>query len=254
MLLTAIANAATVKLKWTVPCYEARADTCAYLSAIPESTFAGHRVRLIRFSPPDTLYLPLLDEAGRECQTDSADYEVLNGTMGLVEYYGEDLAGNLSCLYASYLFAAPADSLWNSVPGLVGSYYRDKVVGALVGTRTDPQVNFNWGEGSPFQGCPADSFSVRWTGRIQPAVSGVHQFRVYINDACRLWIGPTKIIEDWDTTTGFHSVLGSATMVAGAFYDLRLEMKELWYVSGASLYWVEPGLAEALVPASALSH
>ena len=30
-------------------------------------------------------------------------------------------------------------------------------------TRTDPTINFNWGDGSPDPSIPSDHFSVRWT-------------------------------------------------------------------------------------------
>lgn len=41
---------------------------------------------------------------------------------------------------------------------------------SLKGTRTDAQVNFNWGSAAPTQvaGMPADNYSIRWTGFVLP--------------------------------------------------------------------------------------
>lgn len=254
ILWAAQATAGELRLRWPVPCFQARADTCEYISDIPESTFAGQLVQLIRFSPPDTIDLPLIDETGIECRADSADFEILNGTMGEARFYGKDKAGNTSCGYASYLFAFPADSSWDQTPGLLGSYYSDKTLTSLVGTRIDPVIGFDWVEAAPFPGCPSDSFSVRWVGKLHVNRTGVHQFRLAVNDAARLWIGSTKIIDDWNTGDGWHNALASMALLANGVYDIKLEMKELWYISGAKLYWIQPGVAEELVPANAYTH
>ncbi|WP_423803112.1 PA14 domain-containing protein [Paenibacillus pseudetheri] len=39
-------------------------------------------------------------------------------------------------------------------------------------TRTDSNVDFNWGLGSPHSFIGGDSFSVQWTGTLRPKISG----------------------------------------------------------------------------------
>ncbi len=42
-------------------------------------------------------------------------------------------------------------------------------------TRIDRRIQFNWANGSPGKGVPADKFSVRWTGAVRlPRDGNVH--------------------------------------------------------------------------------
>jgi hypothetical protein len=43
-------------------------------------------------------------------------------------------------------------------------------------TRVDPQVNFNWGDGSPDAAIARDTFSARWTGEVQAQYSQSYTF------------------------------------------------------------------------------
>jgi hypothetical protein len=53
--------------------------------------------------------------------------------------------------------------------GLKGEYFDTATFDTLKLTRLDTTVNFDWGQGSPSRRIAADTFSVRWTGRIQAA-------------------------------------------------------------------------------------
>src|SRR6185295_10088639 len=46
--------------------------------------------------------------------------------------------------------------------GLRGDYYSGMNFDTFVFSRIDPQVNFDWGNGSPDTSIPVDGFSVRW--------------------------------------------------------------------------------------------
>jgi len=58
--------------------------------------------------------------------------------------------------------------------------------------RVDPNVtdgnNGIWGAGSPDPSIAADTFSVRWTGQVQPQFSETYTFVVNADDSARLWI------------------------------------------------------------------
>ena len=72
--------------------------------------------------------------------------------------------------------------------GLQAQYYNDHSEGAYplanpfagtpVLTRTDPTVDFSWGEGSPGSPVDANNFSVKWTGQLKAPVSGTYTFTV----------------------------------------------------------------------------
>ena len=64
--------------------------------------------------------------------------------------------------------------------GLLAQYFNDAGSGiyftALVLTRTDATVDFDWAAGSPDPAVQADNFSVRWSGQVQAPVSGTYTF------------------------------------------------------------------------------
>lgn len=135
--------------------------------------------------------------------------------------------------------------------GLRGEYF-DNI--DLTGTRverTDPNINFAWGAGSPIDGIAPDTFSVRWTGTITPPASGTYTFYATTDNGRRLWIDEAPVIDawvdDWDITYS-----GTAELTAGQPHALRLEYFENNGGAGAVLEWSGPGLARQIVPATVL--
>jgi uncharacterized protein (DUF1800 family) len=55
-------------------------------------------------------------------------------------------------------------------------------------TRVDPTVDFNWVAASPDPLIGADTFSVRWTGQVQPQFSEEYTFVVNCDDSAKLWV------------------------------------------------------------------
>ena len=53
-------------------------------------------------------------------------------------------------------------------------------------TRVDPVVAFDWGGGSPDPAIGPDTFSVRWTGQVQPQFSETYSFTCLTDDGFRL--------------------------------------------------------------------
>lgn len=257
-------QAGVIQLQVTAPttncvgpgCPDIAPGDTTYRVGTPLTDMKEILVRAVRLdAPSDTIEVGRLPATAGE--TVLFEFDAVNGIVYELLTYSVDTGGRVGCLGARYLGAFPADDSWNAPPrllGLTGSYYRDKTLTSLVGTRVDPQINFDWTTASPFPGCPADSFSVRWTGFIHVNETGLHEFRLNVNDAGRLWVGPWKILDDWSTGDGWHNVSGSAPLTSGVDYAITLEMKELWYVAGARLYWTQPGVSEQLVPVAALSH
>src|SRR5207247_206677 len=65
--------------------------------------------------------------------------------------------------------------------GLNGAYYSNHTAaipftGSPALVRTDAVVNFNWGTGSPAPSISSNSFTVRWTGSVQPQFSETYTF------------------------------------------------------------------------------
>ena len=59
--------------------------------------------------------------------------------------------------------------------------------GAPVLTRTDDAIDFDWGEGAPEPGGPADRFSARWT-RTKAYAAGTYRFSVTGDDGIRVLV------------------------------------------------------------------
>ena len=55
--------------------------------------------------------------------------------------------------------------------GLKGEYFDAMNLTSLLTTRTDPTVNFDWGTGAPATGMGVDTFSVRWSGQVEPQIA-----------------------------------------------------------------------------------
>ena len=133
--------------------------------------------------------------------------------------------------------------------GLKGEYYANmELAGKPAITRSDADVNFDWGPGSPDPAVPADSFSVRWTGKLTAPKTGDYHVGVTVNNGCRLWVDGALVVDDWKDA-GPRTVVKALKLRAGRSYAVRLEFFEQVGDATARLVWVVPGtnmLAEAI--------
>ncbi|CAN5458310.1 hypothetical protein BH23VER1_BH23VER1_21510 [soil metagenome] len=129
--------------------------------------------------------------------------------------------------------------------GLFAQYFSDQSFTRRVVSRVDPNVEFDWGDGSPAEGVPNDRFAVRWTGSITPRYSERYEFGVDADDELRVWIDGDPIIDRW----------GSAhvDMEAGRPYAIRLDFIEGEGNAKARLNWKSESESWKAVPGSALS-
>jgi uncharacterized repeat protein (TIGR03806 family) len=118
-------------------------------------------------------------------------------------------------------------------------------------TRTDAVVNFDWGNGSPAPEISADNFTVRWTGSVQPLLSGNYMFYTHTDDGCRLWINGRLIINSWRNYTGSEQS-GTFAMIGQQRYNLRMEYYENVGGARASLSWESPTMAKQIIPQTQL--
>jgi predicted phage baseplate assembly protein len=118
-------------------------------------------------------------------------------------------------------------------------------------TRIDPQVNFDWGTGSPDPVIPSDNFSARWTGLVEPKSSGVYTFYTFSDDGVRLWVNGQQIINNWaDHSPTWNS--GNIQLEAGRSYDIRLEYYERGGGATIKLWWSGPNQPKEIIPQSQL--
>ena len=144
--------------------------------------------------------------------------------------------------------ATPIPALFLS-PGLRGEYFSNvRLAGKPALIRTDKQVKFDWGSDSPHPSVLADSFSVRWTGKLVAPRSGTYRIGVNVDDGCRLWVDGKLEVEDWNDG-GDQKLLKEIELKAGRAYNLKLEYYDQNGAAMAKLVWIPPGtdlLAEAI--------
>ena len=170
------------------------------------------------------------------------------------------LAGSVSVLIASWASAAAAPPYAPSataVPagnsnGLLGSYYSDAQFGMLRLTRKDATVKFDWGTSAPAANMPVDSFSVRWTGQVQPRYSENYTFRVTADDGARLWVSGAKILDAWN---GAYGGVNSASVRLNADqrYGIAIEFRENRGAASIKLEWSSAHQRLEIIPQSRLT-
>lgn len=138
-------------------------------------------------------------------------------------------------------------------PGLRGEYVNDewlRIPGVLI--RTDPIIDFDYGDGSPAPQIRNENFSVRWTGSILSKRSGVHQFCVISDDGVNFDINNLRIINEFRPQEGVKEVCRDFNMRAGRYYPLVLEYGSFTGRGEVHLYWTVPGHVKTLIPTESL--
>lgn len=145
-------------------------------------------------------------------------------------------------------------AIWNGT-GLIGQYYNlvhtENFNGTPVLERTDAQINFNWGDGSPDPVVRVDQFCVRWTGFVQPRTSGTYTFYVNSNDGIRLYVNNQLLLDRWNNQATVEAT-ANIVLEAGNQYAIRLDYFDSFSDAVAELRWSGPDVLKQLIPANAL--
>jgi autotransporter-associated beta strand protein len=148
-----------------------------------------------------------------------------------------------------------ADSLTTSEPGTVslivgtagaglkGEYFDNTNFTNLKLTRTDAQLDFDWGTGTPDASIGADTFSVRWSGQLLVPETGSYTFSTLNSDGARLFINGVPVINDYvDQTTSWKDG-APISLIAGQRVELQMEYYENTGSAVAKLKWRGPTMA-----------
>lgn len=188
--------------------------------------------------------------------TDPAE---ISGTIDLRGWQPADLrlehagpAGRVRLSWSGSLLSrevVPTEALFPAAGGcgLKAEYFDDADLTVLRVTRVDPRIDFAWGLGAPHPSLDPDSFSVRWTGFVEPAASGLHTFHVVSDDGARLWVDGKLLVDDW-TVRGTRERTGTVELEAGRLYEIRLEYFECVSPANVKLLWSWPGQPPDVIP------
>lgn len=137
--------------------------------------------------------------------------------------------------------------------GLTGQYYDTATFGTLKTTRTDATVNFDWGAAIPSGTAitSADTFSVAWSGQIEPEFSQLYTFYVTADDGARLWVNDQLVLLRSFYATP-SEVRGQVALTAGQRVNLRLEYIEQTGNASVKLEWSSASRAREVIPSARL--
>ncbi len=147
--------------------------------------------------------------------------------------------------YTANFTAAPAGN------GLAATYWNNIDFTGTTVSRTDPMINFNFGNGSPDPAIGPDTFSARWVGLIQPRFSETYTFFTTSDDGVRLWVNGKLVVNDW-TDHAPRVDSGTIALAAGQKYDIRMDFYENAGGAVAKLEWQSASQAREVVPQSQL--
>ena len=134
--------------------------------------------------------------------------------------------------------------------GLTAEYFDNINFTQLKMRRIDAAVDFNWQLRSPHPDIGSDTFSVRWSGKIEPLYSETYTFSVPASGGVRLWIDNQLILNN--PLNGLLPITGQISLQAGQQYDIRLEYYEDLVNSDIRLEWQSASQSLEVVPTSLL--
>jgi len=138
--------------------------------------------------------------------------------------------------------------------GVRGMYYRTgDLSGEAVINRVDPEIDFDWVDGSPDSSLQADIFSVRWTGELEVEFSETYTFYANTDDGVRLWINNELVIDRWVDRRAPTEAKGTVDLIGGQRCPIVMEYYESGGNAVAQLSWENSSMDKQIVPQAALS-
>lgn len=135
--------------------------------------------------------------------------------------------------------------------GLYGQYFDNIDFTGLERVQIDSRIAFNFGNGSPSSDIEAETFSIRWTGRVEALFSETYTFETRSDDGVRLWVDNQLIIDNW-TDHAPTTNTGTIALQAGELTDIRLEYYENSGGALIELVWSSPSQSREFIPQTQL--
>lgn len=122
-----------------------------------------------------------------------------------------------------------------SDPHWLAQYYNNTALaGTPILTRTETELDHDWGTGSPDAAISGDNFSARWT-RYLWFDAGVYRFTARMDDGMRVFIDDQMVLEQW-RTGAVRTFVVDRTLTTG-HHLVRVEYFEGTGNAVASLTW-----------------
>lgn len=123
--------------------------------------------------------------------------------------------------------------------------------------RVDPQIDFNWGSGTPDASLTnPEAFSVRWTGQLLPQFSETYTLHWQGDRGGKVWLDGQLLIDQWSGSgvSGGVEYTADVALTAGQRHDFRIDYREssTSALASAKLSWSSPSQSKQIVPSNRL--
>jgi PA14 domain/FecR protein len=136
--------------------------------------------------------------------------------------------------------------------GLFGQYFDDIDMTKPVFGRIDRDLYFDFGrDRSPDPRIAPSTFAIRWTGELQPKVSGRHVILCQVDDGVRIRIDGQLIIDDWQVLEP-HWIRAEVDLDAGRRHALEVEYFQDKERCVIQLWWQTKGVPQEVIPTAHL--
>jgi hypothetical protein len=190
---------------------------------------------------------------GTNVGANSTSYTVNNAQVTQAGGYTVAITDSLGQIFTSQTASLTVGTLGTGT-GLIGDYYTSQLktfVDPATLERLDSTVNFDWGTGSPDPSISVDTFTVRWTGLVQPLYSQTYTFYTATDDGVRLWVNGQKLIDKW-VDQGGTEWSGTIALAANQKYGILMEYYENTGGASAKLSWSSTGQVKGIIPQTQL--
>jgi hypothetical protein len=157
----------------------------------------------------------------------TSDVYLNSGNYQLRAEYYENVGGALVTLNWERISAG---SGWKA------EYYANQILsGSPALLRVDSTIDFNWKDGAPATGLPADHFSVRWTQTLNFS-AGTYRFYTSTDDGVRVWVDNRLVVDAWFNQALPNTRSGDSALNPGA-HEIRVEYYEDTKQAAAHMWW-----------------
>ncbi|MGB3713129.1 MAG: PA14 domain-containing protein [Candidatus Promineifilaceae bacterium] len=123
----------------------------------------------------------------------------------------------------------PLANIW------AGKYFANQnLSGGPTVFRTDANILFDWGTGSPDPSIPADHFSVRWDRTVNLS-AGSYRFSAFSDDGVRVYLDGQLIINQWHTAS--NTIFTADRTVSSGNHTLRVDYYEDIGTAQIQFWW-----------------
>ena len=138
-------------------------------------------------------------------------------------------------------------------PGLFARYYNNTTFMGPATERIDPNLNFNWGRRAPVASIDQSSYSVRWSGFLEPEFGGSYRFHTQSGSAMQVWLDNRLILDHQTTAESNETTSESIQLEAEQAYPIQIDYVHNGGASQVNLLWSNSSrrISRVLIPREA---